>query len=163
MPWVGAKCGCTKQANAHAGSRARVTSMGGLYDAATLHALCWTKGDTGYEFYTGKYTNTSQFLCFWACCRAFFFSAQGFGPDLCQIMAWNGQCVRILCPCSPLPHAHGVLLLALVSLLFNCIELLCYESRPKVAYTIPANAHAGSRARVTSMGGLNDAATLHAL
>ena len=25
--------------NAHAGSRARVTSMGGLYDAATLHAL----------------------------------------------------------------------------------------------------------------------------
>ena len=29
------------RANAHAGSRARVTSMGGLYDAATLHApLC---------------------------------------------------------------------------------------------------------------------------
>ena len=27
------------RANAHAGSRARVTSMGGLYDAATLHAL----------------------------------------------------------------------------------------------------------------------------
>ena len=78
-------------------------------------------------------------------------------------MAWNGQCVRILCPCSPLPHAHGVLLLALVSLLFNCIELLCYESIPKVAYTIPANAHAGSRARGTSMGGLYDAATLHAL
>ena len=25
--------------HAHAGSRARVTSMGGLYDAATLHAL----------------------------------------------------------------------------------------------------------------------------
>ena len=25
--------------NAHAGSRTRVTSMGGLYDAATLHAL----------------------------------------------------------------------------------------------------------------------------
>ena len=25
---------------AHAGSRTRVTSMGGLYDAATLHALC---------------------------------------------------------------------------------------------------------------------------
>ena len=25
--------------NAHAGSRARVTSMGGLYDTATLHAL----------------------------------------------------------------------------------------------------------------------------
>ena len=27
------------KANAHAGSRTRVTSMGGLYDAATLHAL----------------------------------------------------------------------------------------------------------------------------
>ena len=27
------------QVNAHAGSRARVTSMGGLYDAATLRAL----------------------------------------------------------------------------------------------------------------------------
>ena len=26
--------------NAHAGSRTRVTSMGGLYDAATLHAPC---------------------------------------------------------------------------------------------------------------------------
>ena len=26
--------------SAHAGSRTRVTSMGGLYDAATLHALC---------------------------------------------------------------------------------------------------------------------------
>ena len=26
-------------ANAHAGSRTRVTSMGGLYDAATLRAL----------------------------------------------------------------------------------------------------------------------------
>ena len=38
VPWVGAKCGCTKPANAHAGSRARITSMGGLYDAATLHA-----------------------------------------------------------------------------------------------------------------------------
>ena len=28
-----------KQRNAHAGSRTRVTSMGGLYDAATLRAL----------------------------------------------------------------------------------------------------------------------------
>ena len=28
-----------KNMNAHAGSRARVTSMGGLYDAATLRAL----------------------------------------------------------------------------------------------------------------------------
>ena len=27
--------------NAHAGSRTRVTSMGGLYNAATLHAPCW--------------------------------------------------------------------------------------------------------------------------
>ena len=27
--------------NAHAGSRTRVTSMGGLYDAATLRALCF--------------------------------------------------------------------------------------------------------------------------
>ena len=27
-----------QSANAHAGSRTRVTSMGGLYDAATLHA-----------------------------------------------------------------------------------------------------------------------------
>ena len=29
--------------NAHAGSRTRVTSMGGLYDAVTLHALCPTR------------------------------------------------------------------------------------------------------------------------
>ena len=28
---------------AHAGSRTRVTSMGGLYDAATLHAPCWLR------------------------------------------------------------------------------------------------------------------------
>ena len=28
-----------KHKNAHAGSRTRVTSMGGLYDTATLHAL----------------------------------------------------------------------------------------------------------------------------
>ena len=28
-----------KGKDAHAGSRTRVTSMGGLYDAATLHAL----------------------------------------------------------------------------------------------------------------------------
>ena len=33
-------CGDSKKRdNAHAGSRARVTSMGGLYDAATLRAL----------------------------------------------------------------------------------------------------------------------------
>ena len=30
----------TLATNAHAGSRTRVTSMGGLYDAATLHAPC---------------------------------------------------------------------------------------------------------------------------
>jgi hypothetical protein len=30
--------------SAHAGSRTRVTSMGGLYDAATLHALCLPRG-----------------------------------------------------------------------------------------------------------------------
>mgnify|MGYP007062630612 CR=1 FL=1 len=30
---------CWNTNNAHAGSRTRVTSMGGLYDAATLHAL----------------------------------------------------------------------------------------------------------------------------
>ena len=28
-----------RKTNAHAGSRTRVTSMGGFYDAATLHAL----------------------------------------------------------------------------------------------------------------------------
>ena len=31
-------CRCETATNAHAGSRTRVTSMGGLYDAATLHA-----------------------------------------------------------------------------------------------------------------------------
>ena len=31
--------GCVPQGDAHAGSRTRVTSMGGLYDAATLRAL----------------------------------------------------------------------------------------------------------------------------
>ena len=31
------------QKNAHAGSRTRVTSMGGLYDTATLHALAHHK------------------------------------------------------------------------------------------------------------------------
>ena len=30
---------CINNLAAHAGSRTRVTSMGGLYDAATLHAL----------------------------------------------------------------------------------------------------------------------------
>ena len=35
---VTGRAGSTR-ANAHAGSRARVTSVGGLYDAATLHAL----------------------------------------------------------------------------------------------------------------------------
>ena len=30
---------CLLTVNAHAGSRTRVTSMGGLYDAATLRAL----------------------------------------------------------------------------------------------------------------------------
>ena len=30
-----------KASNAHAGSRTRVTSMGDLYDAATLHAPCY--------------------------------------------------------------------------------------------------------------------------
>ena len=30
---------CEKTKDAHAGSQTRVTSMGGLYDAATLHAL----------------------------------------------------------------------------------------------------------------------------
>ena len=34
--------------NAHAGSRARVTSMGGLYDAATLRALMRRKFKLSY-------------------------------------------------------------------------------------------------------------------
>ena len=40
------KTGCCfeAQANAHAGSRARVTRMGGLYDAATLRALMAPSG-----------------------------------------------------------------------------------------------------------------------
>ena len=33
------RMGMKAKSHAHAGSRARVTSMGGLYDAATLHAL----------------------------------------------------------------------------------------------------------------------------
>ena len=33
-------CLASRLKNAHAGSRTRVTSMGGLYDTATLHALC---------------------------------------------------------------------------------------------------------------------------
>ena len=37
--WTTAKHGGAARASAHAGSRARVTSMGDLYDAATLHAL----------------------------------------------------------------------------------------------------------------------------
>ena len=37
--WTTAKRGGIARASAHAGSRARVTSMGGLYDAATLRAL----------------------------------------------------------------------------------------------------------------------------
>jgi len=44
-----ASCNCTDETStdgqdgnkhAHAGSRTRVTSMGGLYETATLHALC---------------------------------------------------------------------------------------------------------------------------
>ena len=35
------------KASAHAGSRTRVTSMGGLYDAATLHALLGGGGGGG--------------------------------------------------------------------------------------------------------------------
>ena len=38
--WGRALC----RGNAHAGSRTRVTSMGGLYDAATLHALLAPQG-----------------------------------------------------------------------------------------------------------------------
>ena len=38
----------------------------------------------------------------------FFLLSRGFGPDLGQIMAWNGQCVRFLCPTNPLPHTQWV-------------------------------------------------------
>ena len=38
------KTGRCREAQAVAGSRARVTSMGGLYDAATLRALMATSG-----------------------------------------------------------------------------------------------------------------------
>jgi hypothetical protein len=37
---VDSECKLGFDKNAHAGSRTRVTSMGGLYDAATLHAPC---------------------------------------------------------------------------------------------------------------------------
>ena len=38
----------------------------------------------------------------------FFSSVEGFGPDLGQIMAWNGRCVRFLCHTNPLPHTQWV-------------------------------------------------------
>ena len=76
--------------NAHAGGRTRVTSMGGLYDAATLRAL-------------------------------------------------TGSCAE-----SSLMHMTR----------FAVCKMLCSFRR--------GNAHAGSRSRVTSMGGLYDAATLRA-
>ena len=48
--WTTAKRGGIARASAHAGSRARVTSMGGLYDAATLHALLGVLlADTAYQ------------------------------------------------------------------------------------------------------------------
>ena len=39
MEWGGVNPFERAEITAHAGSRTRVTSMGGLYDAATLHAL----------------------------------------------------------------------------------------------------------------------------
>ena len=127
--------------SAHAGSRTWVASMGGLYDAATLRELLISlRGDVKTPrtvLVRARSTAASRRVPH----ARGPGSMPGRAPRVPQLFAWRLRRLWSL-GCSPAVLSPQELLLS------------GYPG---------SSAHAGSRTRVTSMGGLYDAATLRAL